>query len=190
MKKIAIIYHSGYGHTKRVAETLFESLQQKQNVATTLFTTEQAIKDLDQFDDYTTLIFGSPTYMGGPSAAFKTFADATSKKWMEQKWKNKLAAGFTNSGSLSGDKFSTLNYFVTFACQQSMIWISLGQPGPLTKEGHGATAKDINRVNSSLGLATQSDNTDAKNTPSPGDLETAKIFALRIERITKEWSIE
>lgn len=189
MKKIAIIYHSGYGHTKRVADTLFEALQKEKSIKTTLFTTDEAIKNIDQLDDYTTLIFGCPTYMGGPSAQFKTFADATGGKWLKHSWKNKLAAGFTNSGTLSGDKFGTLSFLVTLACQHGMMWISLGELGTLTKKGHGATPEDINRLNSSLGLATQSDNTDPKNTPAPGDLETAKLFAKRITEITNAYSL-
>lgn len=183
MKKIGIIYHSSFGHTKRVADILFEALQEEANIKTTIFTTEEAIANLDEFNDYTTLIFGSPTYMGGPSAQFKAFADATSKKWMNFEWKNKLAAGFTNSSSLSGDKYSTLSYFVTLACQHAMLWMSLGIAPAQTKSGHGASPDAINRVGSYLGLAIQSDNTEAVNTPGPGDIETTKLFAKRIAKI-------
>lgn len=189
MKKIAIIYHSGYGHTKRVADTLYQTIQKNGGIEVSLFTTEQAIKNLDTLDDYTTLVFGCPTYMGGPSAPFKAFADATSKKWMQHTWKNKLAAGFTNSTGLAGDKLSTLMYFVTLVAQHGMVWISLGILPALTKTGHGATPEMVNRMGSSLGLATQSDNADPSQTPSPGDLETAKLFAQRIVEITKNWNL-
>jgi len=47
------------------------------------------------------IIFGSPTYMGSASAEFKKFMDATSKIWYAQGWKDKIAAGFTNSASQS-----------------------------------------------------------------------------------------
>src|SRR3989344_4599174 len=40
------------------------------------------------------IIFGSPTYMAGPSWQFKKFADASSKPWFSQAWKDKLFAGF------------------------------------------------------------------------------------------------
>lgn len=185
MKKIGIIYHSGYGHTKRVADILFEALKQEEGIKAQLFTTEEAAANFDEFDDYTTLVFGCPTYMGGPSAQFKTFADATSKKWINFQWKNKLAAGFTNSGSLSGDKYNTLSYLVTLASQHAMLWISLGISPTKSSSGHGADADAINRVGSHLGLATQSDNTDAQNTPGPGDIKTTKLFATRIAEITK-----
>ncbi len=44
--------------------------------------------------------------MGSVSWQFKKFADASSKAWFTMAWKDKLAAGFTNSATLNGDKFS------------------------------------------------------------------------------------
>lgn len=187
MKKIGIMYHSGFGHTKKVAETVISGAKEVSGIEVKLITTEQALQDIESIKQYDTLVFGTPTYMGGPSAQFKQFADATAKLWMQGALKNKLAAGFTNSGGLAGDKFATLMYLITFACQHGMIWISLGQPAPLTKSGHGATPKTVNRLDGSLGLMTQSDNADPKNTPAPGDLESAQLFGKRIAEITKKW---
>lgn len=188
MSSIVVVYHSGYGHTKKVAEELVNGIKEE-NVLVGLLTTDQALEQMDLLDKATTIVFGSPTYMGGPSADFKKFADATSEKWMKGLWKDKLAAGFTNSGSLCGDKFATLLYFVTLASQHGMVWMSLGQPAPLTKEGHGATPDTINRLNASIGLMTQSDNAPAEKTPSPGDLESALLFGKRIAQITKKWEL-
>ncbi len=39
----------------------------------------------------------------------------------------KGAAGFTNSGGLSGNRQMTLSYLMAFAAQHLMIWVSLGQ---------------------------------------------------------------
>ena len=60
------------------------------------------------------IIMGCPTYMGSPSADMKRFMEASSGRWMEQKWADKLAAGFTNSGSQNGDKQNTLVDIATF----------------------------------------------------------------------------
>ena len=79
---------------------------------------EGAWEKLDAAD---AIVFGTPTYMGGPSAPFKVFADASVKVWFSQGWKDKLAGGFTCSLNMSGDKFSTLMYFVTFAMQHGML---------------------------------------------------------------------
>jgi NAD(P)H dehydrogenase (quinone) len=186
MSSVVVVYHSGYGHTKKVAEELTKGIKEE-GVFFDLLTTEQAIEQMDILDQATTIVFGSPTYMGGPSADFKKFADTTSGRCIKGVWKDKLAAGFTNSGSLCGDKFSTLLYFVTLASQHGMVWVSLGQPAPLTKEGHGATPDTLNRLNGAIGLMTQSDSAPVEKTPAPGDLESALLFGKRIAQITKKW---
>lgn len=187
MKTVAIIYHSGFGHTKKVAEFVAQGVSSVSDINVWLLTTDEAVQEMEKLQECDALVFGTPTYMGGPSAQFKQFADATSKLWMQGALNNKLAAGFTNSGGLAGDKFATLMYLVTLACQHGMIWISLGQPAALTKSGHGATPETVNRLDGSLGLMTQSDNADIKNTPAPGDLESAQLFGKRIAEITKQW---
>ncbi len=37
------------------------------------------------------IVFGTPTYMAGPSAQFKAFADATGMIWFQRGWRNKIA---------------------------------------------------------------------------------------------------
>ena len=83
---------------------------------------------LAQLDASDAIIFGSPTYMGGPAAQFKALADATGERWYRGAWRDKLAAGFTVSSGPSGDKLSTLHYFFTLAMQHGMIWIGLPEP--------------------------------------------------------------
>ena len=80
----------------------------------------------DQVLSADAIVFGAPTYMGGPSWQFKKFADASSKPWFGKAWRNKLAAGFTNSATLNGDKFSTLAYFWTLSQQHGMLWAGMG----------------------------------------------------------------
>ncbi len=46
----------------------------------------------DALDARDAIIFGAPIYMGNVSAAFWGFAEKSSKRWMELKWKDKLAA--------------------------------------------------------------------------------------------------
>jgi NAD(P)H dehydrogenase (quinone) len=87
------------------------------------------------------IIYGSPTYMGGPAWQFKKFADASSKPWFVNAWKDKLAAGFTNSASINGDKFATISYFFTLSQQHGQIWIGTGLM-PSNEKRHGPD--DIN----------------------------------------------
>jgi NAD(P)H dehydrogenase (quinone) len=185
MSRIVVAYHSGYGHTKKLAEAVFAGLQGAGAQATLLAVAEiddAGWADLDAAD---AIVFGAPTYMGGPAAEFKKFADASSKAWFTQKWKDKIAAGFTNSATMNGDKFSTIQYFVTLAMQHSMIWTGTGLMPSNTK---AATSNDLNYVGGSTGLLAQSPaDATPDEAPPPGDLETAKAFGARVAAVTARW---
>lgn len=187
MAKIVIVYHSGFGHTKVLAEAVSRGVDRVSGVEVELLTAKEAKDDLDRLDDADGIVFGAPTYMAGPSAEFKAFADATAKKWFAQAWKDKIAAGFSNSGSLHGDKQNTLQYFCGLAMQHGMVWVGLGTPGPNTESGHGGKPDDVNRVGAYLGAMAQSDNAPPEEAPSSGDRETGEIFGERIARTTLRW---
>jgi multimeric flavodoxin WrbA len=101
---------------------------------------------------------------------FKKFADATSKQWMSGAWKDKVAGGFTISSSPSGDKLSTLQYFITLSMQLGMVWV--GQPAM----NNGA----INRIGSNSGVMAQVGPTSPAADIPQGDLDTAKAYGERV----------
>ena len=177
--KIVIIYHSGYGHTKMVAEHIQRGAS-KERGQVFLFSTTEAEENFDILHKADTLIFGSPTYMGSVSAAFKKFMEATGKFWYAQKWKDKFAAGFTNSSTASGDKLNTLQQLSVFAAQHSMLWIS---SGILPVFENDKQLEEPNGLGSYLGLMTLSDNSSGQLNP-PSGLETALLFGERIAKIT------
>ena len=189
-KTIAIAYHSGYGHTEQVAKAVAEGVNKESGAKAVLLKVEGISEEgWNQLDAADAIVFGTPTYMGGPSAQFKTFADASSKKWASQKWKNKIAAGFTNSGSYSGDKLATLQQLNILAMQQGMIWASLGLLPPQFGKDELPEVDKINRMGSFIGLMTQSNHASGPDVaPGKGDLETARIFGKRIAEITKRFS--
>ncbi len=127
MTHIAIVYHSGYGHTKRLAHAVEKGVLDVGMEVNLLKAEDLANPDQGPWDllkSAGAIIFGAPTYMGAASSTFKQFADASSSAWMNHDWKDKLAAGFTNSGSIAGDKSATLNQMFILACQHGMIWVS------------------------------------------------------------------
>lgn len=126
MSKIAIIYHSTYGHTKLQAEAVLRGAQSMPNITAKLYTAKEATNSLDELDSADAIILGCPTYMGSMSAGMKVFIEATSKKWFTLAWKNKIAGAFTNSSSFSGDKLNTLVGLVINAMQHGMIFVGLG----------------------------------------------------------------
>lgn len=180
--KVLIIYHSGFGHTKLVAEHIHSGVSSKLK-ETRLLSVLEAMDDFDLLHGADTLVFGTPTYMGTVSADFKKFMEATGKFWYAQKWKNKLAAGFTNSSTVNGDKLNTLQQLALFAAQHSMLWTPTGIL-PVFKNDHQLEAP--NGMAGYLGLMTLSDNSTQTLCPPKG-LETAELFGRHIAQITLQY---
>ncbi|MFT4097921.1 MAG: flavodoxin family protein [Rhodoblastus sp.] len=182
MAKIAIVYFSGYGHTAKLAEAVEKGAASAAGASAETFRIdangdlpESAMEKLAGAD---AIIYGSPTYMGGPAWQFKKFADASSKAWFTQAWKDKIGAGFTNSASVNGDKAMTMSYFVTLAMQHGQIWIGTGLL-PSNKKEHGPD--DVNWTAGQTGLLSVSpSDASAEEAPRKGDLETARLFGKRV----------
>lgn len=184
--KAVVAYHSGYGHTKKQAESVAAGITGAGGVGVQMIN----VADLNDhvwtaLEEADAVVFGSPTYMGGVSADFKKFADASSKPWFGQKWKNKIAGGFTNSATMNGDKGSTIQYLITLSMQHGMIWVGTGlMPANSSK----ATRNDVNYVGGFSGALAQSpSDLGPDEGPLPGDLETARLYGERIAQITKQF---
>ncbi|WP_066261294.1 flavodoxin family protein [Hydrogenophaga flava] len=182
MAKVVVVYHSGYGHTQRMAQSVAQgadaellAIDAEGNLP------EGGWETLDAAD---AIIFGSPTYMGSVSWQFKKFADASSKAWFAQKWKDKVAAGFTNSAGMNGDKLQTLNTLFTLAMQHGMIWVSQGLMPSNTK---GAQRNDVNYLVSYSGAIAQSPSDAGAADMLPGDLETARLFGERVASVAAKF---
>lgn len=190
-KKICIVHHSGFGHTARQAAAVAEGVREVDFVECVELPVEE-LEDTDapgwaDLDDAAAVIFGSPTYMGSASAAMKRFMEATSARWLEQKWADKLAAGFTNSGSQNGDKQNTLIEFATLAAQHGMVWINLNLlPG---NNSSGGSVDDLNRLGGTLGAMAQSNVDEGPDVcPPQADLETARHLGRRVAGCALRWN--
>ena len=186
--KIAIVYHSGYGHTKRQAEAVAQGVKNRDPSADVpLISGTEIEKHWDDLDEADAIIFGAPTYMGSLSGPFKIFMDATSQRWTEQKWKNKIAAGFTNSSCQNGDKLNSLIQLVIFAAQHGMIWVGLDLlPGNNSSKGG---INDLNRLGSWLGAMSQSNSDAGPDTaPITSDLKTAEYLGTRVAETAQRWT--
>ncbi len=178
MTKVAVVFHSGYGHTLRMAQSVAEgagaelvAIDADGNLPAGGWETLAAAD---------AIIMGSPTYMGSVSWQFKKFADASSKPWYSQSWKDKVFAGFTNSATMNGDKLSTLHYLFTLAMQHSGIWVGTGMKASNSK---AAQRNDLNYVGSFAGAMAQSPSDASVAEMLPGDLETARLFGKRVAEV-------
>ncbi|MFK7885208.1 MAG: flavodoxin family protein [Phycisphaerales bacterium] len=187
MTRIVVVYHTGFGHTEAVANSILQGANTIQGIDAALINTDDLPDpgsdrklgpEWDELHSADALIFGCPTYMGTVSAGFKRFMDASGTVWFEQRWRDKLAAGFTVASGLSGDKLNTLMAINVFAAQHSMVWVSQGIMGK----------GDINRMGSYLGMMAQAGNGPATETPPPEDHETARQFGERVAKATLRWA--
>lgn len=181
MTHVAIVYFSGYGHTKKQAEAVREGVAAGgAEVSMFEIGKDGNLPDgaWDALSHADAIVYGSPTYMGGPAWQFKKFADDSSKAWFSQAWKDKVAGGFTNSASVNGDKFSTIQYFFTLSQQHSQVWVGTGLM-PMNKKENGPA--DTNWSGGFSGaLAISPSDASPEEAPRAGDLETARQFGRRI----------
>lgn len=187
MRKVAIVYHSGHGHTKVLAEAVAEGVRRAPEVEAMILSVDEPVPwgELAAAD---AIVFGCPTYMGGVSAQMKAFMDASSHEaWATRVWRDKLAAGFTNSSAMSGDKLNTLVQLTIFAAQHDMVWVGLGlMPGNNTSRG---SEEDLNRLGSHLGAMAQSAaDLGPEEAPPRSDRRTAAALGERVARATLRWT--
>jgi NAD(P)H dehydrogenase (quinone) len=183
MANLVVVYHSGYGHTQRLAQAVAEgagarllAIDAEGNLP------EGGWEALAAAD---AIIFGSPTYMGGASWQFKKFADASSKPWFGQAWKDKMFAGFTNSASMNGDKFNTLAYFFTLAMQHGGVWVGNGM---MPANSKAAKRDDVNWLGTFSGAVSQSPSDASPAEMAQGDLDTGRQFGKRVADAAARWT--
>jgi len=175
---VAIAFHNGGARSARIARAVHAGASDVADVEAVLVRVEDIGEaDWVRLDSAHAIIFGSPTYMGTASAAFHAFAQASGARWAAQTWRDKIAGGFTLSGSSAGDKSSTLGYFATLAAQHGMIWVNLGLPdcwNPSIGEGYG-----LNRLGYYNGAAAQTAG-EKPDDVHPSDLGTAEHLGRRV----------
>ncbi|WUQ27552.1 flavodoxin family protein [Streptomyces sp. NBC_00239] len=175
---VSIAYHSGYGHTAVVAEAVRAGAESAGATVHLIKVDEIDDAQWALLDGSDAIVFGSPTYMGTASGAFHVFAEATSKRWFTDAWQDKLAAGFSNSGSKSGDKGHTLQYFQTLAAQHGMSWVNLGlKPG---WNASTASENDLNRLGFFSGAAAQTNSDEGPEAVHKADVATAEHLGRRV----------
>ncbi len=187
MNTVSIVYFSGSGHTTKLAEAVAEGASAVPGTKTHLIALngDHIVKGryeneavLTQLDASDAIIFGSPTYMGGPAAQFKAFVDATGGKWFSSAWRDKVAAGFTVSNSPSGDKQGTLNYLFTLAMQHGMVWVGLGE---LPMQANGT-----NRLGSYSGVMAQAGFDSPELAPNEQDKATGSLLGRRVAALASK----
>ena len=103
MAKALIVYYSKGGNTKKMAETIAESMRQEE--------VEVDIRDVkdvtaDNLLGFDAIIVGSPTYYGSMAAEIKKLFDESVK--LHGKLDGKVGAAFTSSRQIGGGNETTI----------------------------------------------------------------------------------
>jgi NAD(P)H dehydrogenase (quinone) len=177
--QVAIVYDSGFGHTAKQAQAVAEGVNRAPGVEAKLIAVADGDISWETLEASDAIVFGSPTYNGSVSARLKKFMeDSTRPAFLPQKWRNKIAAGFTNSGAMHGDKLNSLISMTLFAAQHGMIWVGLDM-----FPGH--SAEEPNRVGGWLGAMAQSNDESPELSPIASDLKTAVHLGQRVAEIAR-----
>lgn len=178
---VTIIYDSGYGHTEKQAQAVAEGVHRVPGVEARLIAVADGEIPWETLSASEAIIFGSPTYNGTISARLKKFMEeSTRPAWLPQTWRNKIAAGFTNSGAQHGDKLNSLMTMALFAVQHGMIWVGLDLfPGNAVDQP--------NRIGGWLGAMAQSDDVSPELSPIPSDLQTASHLGQRVAEVASQF---
>ena len=179
---LAIAYHSGFGHTSTLAAAVAAGARAGGALVSVIAVDAMAEEGWDVLDQADAIIFGSATYMGNVSAGFQAFAEKTGRRCLDGTWRDKVAAGFTNSGAKSGDKLSALMSLAVFAAQHHMHWVNLGL-GAGWNSASGSE-HDLNRLGFWLGAGAQTDVDANADQVHPADVRTCEHLGHRVAVVT------
>jgi NAD(P)H dehydrogenase (quinone) len=184
---LAIAYHSGFGHTAALAGVVAAGARDGGAYVTLIAVDTMTDEDWDVLDDADGIVFGSTTYMGNVSAAFQAFAEQTGRRCMNGTWRDKVSAGFTNSGAMAGDKMHTLTSLAVFAAQHHMHWVNLG----LGAGWNSSTGSedDLNRLGFWLGAGAQTDVDVGPDQVHPSDVATCHHLGRRVALVARQLNL-
>jgi len=187
--RVSVVYHTGYGKTGSLARAVARGAGSVDDVSVRLLDVTRLDDDgWSALDAADAIIFGSPTYFGPLPAAMKRFFQATMDRWIDgPRWKDKLAAGFTNSKTMSGDKLNTLFDLAAFAAQHGMIWVGLDlYPGWHTRD---RSAEQLNRLGRWFGAMSQTNSDESPDlAPPASDLATGEHLGRRVAELAKTFA--
>jgi NAD(P)H dehydrogenase (quinone) len=184
---IAIAYHSGFGHTAVLAGAVAAGARDEGAQVRLIAVDTTTDQDWDVLDGADGIVFGSATYMGNVSAAFQAFAEQTGRRCMNGTWRDKVSAGFTNSGGKAGDKMHSLTSLAVFAAQHHMHWVNLGLGAGWNSSA--GSENDLNRLSFFLGAGAQTDVDVGPDQVHPSDVATCRHLGRRVALVTRQLNL-
>jgi NAD(P)H dehydrogenase (quinone) len=199
--RIAVIFHSMYGHVYRMAEAVAEGCREVKGAEVRLCQVPETLPeavlakmgaleprkafahvpvattaDLEWAD---AVIFGTPTRFGNMSGQMRAFMDSTSKQWVDGSLVGKAGSVFTSSATQHGGQESTILSFHTTLLHQGMVIVGL----PYT-EKRQMTVSEISG-GSPYGASTIAGG-DGSRLPSENELAMARFQGRHVAGIAQK----
>lgn len=143
---VLVLYYSKYGSTKEMAHLIADGVESEgvavkirtvPNLSTVVKEAEPSIPadgdiycTLQDLQDCSGLVLGSPTRFGNMAAEMKYFWDQTTSLWLNGALHDKPACVFSSSGSMHGGQESTLLTMLPPLFHHGMMIIGLTNSHP------------------------------------------------------------
>ena len=165
MSKILVTYFSQTGNTKKIAESIYESLEGDKTI--------KPVDEVQNIQDYSLLFIGFPVHSHG--VPFKI------ENLLKKIPKGKKIALFSTHGSLSGGRLSreAIEHAATIAAKAKIL-------GTFSCRGKVSTAALEILSKSPEHKAWADMAVSARTHPDEGDVEDAKSFARWIMALTTQ----
>ncbi len=165
MSEILILYYSQTGTTAEMARAIAHGVEQVPGMQARLRTvpavssvceaTEPMVPEngapyatLDDMQQCSGMVLGSPTHFGNMAAALKHFIDASGSLWMSGAMIGKPAAVFTSTASVHGGQESTLLSMMLPLLHHGMLLVGLPySESALHQTTTGGTPYGASRLN-------------------------------------------
>jgi len=166
MSEILVLYYSQSGSTAEMARTIARGIEEVSGmqarlrtvpaVSTTCEATEASIPvsgapyaELNDLEECSGLVLGSPTHFGNMAASLKHFIDGSGSLWMSGALIGKPAAVFTSTASMHGGQESTLLSMLVPLLHHGMMLMGLPySEASLHQTTTGGTPYGASRLNS------------------------------------------
>jgi len=144
---VKVVYYSMYGHVHAMAQAVAEGVSRVEGARAELRMVPETLprdvlekmgaleavemmKDVqlctvDELEEASAIIFGTPTRFGNMCGQMRQFLDATGKLWASGALIGKVGSVFTSSATQHGGQESTILSFHTTLLHQGMIVVGL-----------------------------------------------------------------
>lgn len=181
---VSIVYSSAAGETANQATSVAGGARSVPGVEVRLVDLSIDEAPWEVLESSAGIVFGSSSRNGTVSPEMKRFfEDSRGPAWLQLRWRDKVAAGFTSGAERRGDELDTLVTMASFAAQHGMLWVGLDLS---PRKADRAVLRDLVRYREALGAMTPSmDGEESRARPPDIGLRLAAYLGHRVALVAR-----